>query len=178
MDSDFHVEADGLARFLVSAQGLISISERTAIREYATATVTALLAGRRIFREDFDERLRLLQLVRGVHGLHVYATEFWIEYLLSDAAFSNGPDISSDLFVLASRLAQELSAGRIYSLPKELTVPPSDVDERLQLFQQHHLLYEQMKASLNSRSRKCLEVEFFKQQGGFSINNISLCTRA
>ncbi|KAL5382784.1 hypothetical protein DPSP01_006342 [Paraphaeosphaeria sporulosa] len=172
-DSTFAFIHVSVKEFLLSAQGLISVSERTAIREHATATVTALLAGRRIFREDFDERLRLLQLVRGVHGLHVYATEFWIEYLLSDAALSNGPDVSSDLFALASRLAHELSAGRIESLPKELTAQPSDIDERLQLFQEYHPLYEQMKASLNSRSRKRLEVELFKQQDPRSVTDHS-----
>ncbi|KAL5445537.1 hypothetical protein PMIN06_008076 [Paraphaeosphaeria minitans] len=170
-DATFAFIHVSVKEFLLSAQGLISISERIAIREHATAAVTALLADRRIFRADFDESLRLLQLVRGVHGLHVYATEFWIEYLLSDAALSNGPDVSSDLFALASRLAQEFSAGRIDPLPKELTVQPPDIDERLQLFQQYQILYEQMKASLNSRSRICLEVELFKQQEPKSISS-------
>ncbi|KAJ4303250.1 hypothetical protein N0V90_002143 [Kalmusia sp. IMI 367209] len=151
--------------FLQSAQGRISISERVASREHATATVTSLLAGLRVFQEGADERIRLLQLVRGVHGLHVYATEFWIECLLSDAAFTNGFDVSSDLFALASGLAHQLSAGRTDPLPKELTVQPSDVDERLQLFQQHPLIYEQMKAALNARSRKHLENEMLRQQG-------------
>jgi hypothetical protein len=156
------MQANSPVRFLLSAHGRITISERVAIREHATATVTTLLASSKIFGSDVDERLRLLQLVRGVH---VYATEFWIEYLLSDAALSNGPDISSDLFALASRLAHELSASHIHPLPKELTQQPSDIDERLQLFQTHPILYEQMKAALNSRSRKRLEVHLFRQQG-------------
>lgn len=155
------------SRFLQSTQARISISERVAVREHATATVTCLLAGLRIFHEDFDERVRLLQLVRGVHGLHVYATEFWIEYLLSDAALTNGFDVSSDLFALTSQLAQRLSAGRTDPLSKKLTVLPSDVDERLQLFQQHELLYEQMKAALNARSRKRLEIELLRDQSKF-----------
>lgn len=159
----------------MSAQGLISISERAAIREHATATVTALLAGRRIFEESFDERIRLLQLVRGVHGLHVYATEFWIEYLLSDAKLSSGLDVFSNLFALASRLAKDLSTNSLYPLPKELTIHPVDIDERLQLFQEHHLLYEQMKAALNSRSRKRLEAEVFQKQGTLFVIRDVLC---
>lgn len=154
-------------RFLQSTQARISISERVAVREHAIASVTCLLAGLRIFHEDFDERVRLLQLVGGVHGLHVYATEFWIEYLLSDAALTNGFDISSDLFALASQLAQRLSASRTDPLFKKLTVQPSDVDERLQLFQQHELLYEHMKAALNARSRKRLEIELVQDQSEF-----------
>lgn len=161
-------------RFLISARGLISISERTAIREHATATITALLAGRRVFKAGFDERNRLLQLVRGVHGIHVYATEFWTEYLLSDSELSNGPDVSSDLFALALRLAQELSTGCFYPLPKELIVQPADIDVRLQIFQQHRLLHEQMKASINSRSLQRLEIDFFKEQGRFSNTKVVL----
>jgi hypothetical protein len=170
------MQANSPVRFLLSGKGLITISERVAIREHATAAVTTLLASSKIFGADIDERLRLLQLVRGVHGLHVYATEFWIEYLLSDAALSNGPDISSDLFALAFRLAHELSASHIHPLPKELTQQPSDIDERLQFFQTHPILYEQMKAALNARSRKRLEVHLFRQQGQCLYENLAGCT--
>lgn len=143
------------------------------MREHATATIAALLAGLRIFHENFDERVRMLQLVRGVHGLHVYATEFWIECLMNDANFTNGLDTSSGLFAMASELAQQLSAGRIEPLPKDLTLHSSEVDDRLELFKQHSILYDMMKAALNARSRKRLETELLRPQGEIFNPNIS-----
>jgi hypothetical protein len=161
-------------RFLQSSQGRISISENKALREHGIAAVTCLLTGLQVFGNLFEERKRLLQLVRGVHGLHVYATEFWIEYLLIDASLMGGPDVSSPLFVLASELAERLNESTITTASKELIANTSDIDERLRLFQQHEVLYHQMKAALSARSRKRLELELLQRQGKIISNTYDL----
>jgi hypothetical protein len=96
-------------------------------------------------------------MIKGVHGFHVYATEYWTDYLLAAAAVTDGLDESSHLFTLVVLLAQkpqERSDGVAFS------AADSDViDERLLFIRQHEVLYRKVKASMISRSRKALDID-------------------
>ena len=80
-----------------------------------------MLAGLKTFDPDYSDQSRCLQVLRGLHGFHNYATEYWIEYLLSSTTSVDGNiDTSSRFFILSSELSKRL---------KELNISSSCEDE-------------------------------------------------
>ncbi|KAF2638470.1 hypothetical protein P280DRAFT_491867 [Massarina eburnea CBS 473.64] len=145
-------------RFLQSCQNGVGIDERVAIQEHALASMACLLSAVKIFCKDYCENARLLRLVKGVHGLHIYATEYWTEYLLANAASTGGIDASSSLVDLSYRLTDALakSSGSV-------AIPATSLDDRLKLLQEHPRLQLQITRSLWARSQKRLESEVLCQ---------------
>jgi hypothetical protein len=47
-------------------------------------------------------------VVRGLHGLHIYATEHWIDYLLAAAADNNNTPSRARFFKLSCELTEAL----------------------------------------------------------------------
>jgi hypothetical protein len=136
------------------------VSEPRAINDHGIATVACLLSGLEIFGETRSEHGRLARIVEGLHGFHVYATEYWTEYLLAHvASLADGPDASpSKLLALALELASRFAAQLPSSTgPEDVALSKQIQDERLYHLQRFPLLYQCVVANLRCRSLEGLE---------------------
>ena len=106
-------------------------------------------------------------MVKGLHGFHVYATEYWTEYLLSHAVSAGGLNTNSSLFVLAYRLADRLEEAANPTAAKEVDSQSRVLDERLTSLRQHAALHKQVERALKARSLKQLESELLQEHGKF-----------
>lgn len=103
------------------------------------------------------------RVIKGIHGLHVYATEYWTEYLLSEASRHGGISSDTCVFRLARQLANKLDT----RAPSDILIgepDPCELDERLLLLGQHQTLQNHVKRSLGSRTAKQLEHELQSEQ--------------
>ena len=153
------------SRFLQSSS--LGINERQALSDHGIATITCLLSGLQVFNGAFNEQTRPIRLIKGVHGLHVYATEFWTEYLLSEAEATGGPEISSPLLAMAFRLADRLNETVATTASIKCIDATNDNNERLLFFQGHKALYKHIGAAMEARSSKRLEMELLSGQSKF-----------
>lgn len=87
-------------RFLQTPSSNVVIHEQEALQEHAVAIIACLLSGARVFNKAYPEQAKYQRVAKGLHGLHVYATEYWTECLLSHAASGDGLDQSSSLSFL------------------------------------------------------------------------------
>ncbi|KAH6867418.1 chromatin remodelling complex Rsc7/Swp82 subunit-domain-containing protein [Thelonectria olida] len=146
--------------FLQSPSSNLVISEQDALLEHGVACITCLLSGLEVFGEGYQQQTRHLRVVRGLHGLHVYATEYWTDYLLTHVASAVGLDTSSCLFTLACQLAGKLDLDVDQSpLPKPVAI----TDERLKFLRQHSVLCKQVERALTARSLTRLEAEYLQE---------------
>ncbi|KAF2868791.1 hypothetical protein BDV95DRAFT_630472 [Massariosphaeria phaeospora] len=146
-------------RFLQSCQNGVAITQHEALREHGLATVTCLLAGLQVFNAAYNEQTRLLRLVKGVHGFHIYATEYWTEYLLNEGATSGGLDPTSSLCTLATQLTSKLEGTVSSTALTHIKDNAATLDERLKYLHNHEILRRHVECALLSRSRKRLESE-------------------
>jgi hypothetical protein len=145
--------------FLQGPESVLTIRESEANREHGVASIAILLAGLDVLDTTYCESTRSLRLIRGVHGLHNYATEFWTEYILADAAIVGGLDRTSQLCILADRLASRLHV----QCPR--TEYLTNADDRLKFFEHDVGLYGCISAALKARSRQRLESELLQDTG-------------
>lgn len=131
------------------------------------AAVSCLLSGLEVFNDVCDEQTRYLRLVKGIHGFHVYATEYWTDYLLNEAVVTSPIDTSSSLFALASRLACTLDKT---VAPLQHTNTIAVLDERMKALQQHEIIYRHVEHALKARSRKRLESELLQDYCTFKFS--------
>jgi hypothetical protein len=73
------------------------------------ATTACLLSGLEVFSETYQEQAKYFRVAKGLHGLHIYATEYWTGYFLSHAVSAEGRVTSTILPVFANRLVNKLS---------------------------------------------------------------------
>ncbi|KAF4437906.1 NACHT domain-containing protein [Fusarium austroafricanum] len=150
--------------FLQTASKTIAIKEHQALQEHGVAAVTCLLSGLKVFSQGFSEPERVLRVAKGVHAFHVYATEFWTEYLLStNLEATVFTDSTSRLINLALRLADQLEISQPMGSSGQ-----SDsklADKRLELFQQYPVLQRHMNRALKDRSLETLESRIFQEHG-------------
>ena len=137
------------------------------LQEHGIATIACLLSGLEVFSGTYQEQLKCLRVVKGLHGLHVYATEYWTEYLLSHATSVGGLDKDSRLFVLAHQLANELQKVSDHSKTNDADIGPTVFDERLASLRQHTALQKQVEGALRARSLEKLEWELLQEHGKF-----------
>ena len=162
---DHYKHADEQSRFLQTSSSNLVINEQEALQEHGIATITCLLSGLEVFSKTSEEQTKYLRVVKGLHGLHVYATEYWTEYLLSHAASAGGLDTNSSLFALAYRLADRLEETVNPTTTKEVDSESRMLDERLITLRQYITLYRQVERALKARSLKRLEAELLQEHG-------------
>lgn len=117
------------------------------------AAITCLLAGFRIFDTAYDANDRNLRILRGIHGFHIYATEYWLEDLLCSSAAFDGSEIAALLCSTAKILAGRLYAARHLtetSAEQELRT----LDNRLSNFADQGAVYDMIRYALMERSAK------------------------
>ena len=130
--------------------------------------MTCLLSGLEVFSKTYQEQAKYLRVVTGLHGLHVYATAYWTEYLLSHAVSAGGMGTNSSLLALAYRLANSLEETGNPTTAKEADSESRMLDERLISLRQHAALYKLVEGALKARSLKRLESELLQEPGKFN----------
>jgi hypothetical protein len=87
----------------------VPITRDKAICEHAVASATCLLSGLDVFHPHFSSHDRALRVLKGLHGFHVYANEYWVDnvlYLLaSEDSLNQFPDLSIILRKLSDKVA-------------------------------------------------------------------------
>ncbi|KAL6400957.1 putative NACHT domain-containing protein [Ilyonectria robusta] len=109
-DSTFAFIHASVKEFLQSPESNTILDEFSAVREQGLAIASCLLSGLQVFQSTYPEQARSLRVLRGFHGMHVYASEYWVEYLLYIAASKNGLDISTKFFIRSHELSIALNS--------------------------------------------------------------------
>ncbi|PTB69764.1 hypothetical protein BBK36DRAFT_1188402 [Trichoderma citrinoviride] len=142
-----------LDRFLQSSDSALSITETHSQRQHGLATVRCLLSCQEIFVPSYPEVERVGRILRGTHGFLMYATQFWVDYLLKDLDHDRGRFFESEIFVLSCRLAEAFTGAR-QSLEEADGDRP---DPRLALIRQRHYpLYMMAKALILEQNKDTL----------------------
>jgi hypothetical protein len=149
-------------RFLQSTSSNMVISEDEAVTEHCVSALACLLCGVDVFFGTMDRHSKALRVVKGIHGFHVYATDYWTEYLLH---YVKENPAGSDSTVL--RLGMQL-ADRLDECGYATTHPAQDshalpADDRLGLLVDWPLLSNIVATSLRARSLKRLESNLMQE---------------
>ncbi|KAF2108637.1 hypothetical protein BDV96DRAFT_616200 [Lophiotrema nucula] len=139
------------------------------------ASIACLMSGLEVFRGKFETEARSTRLIKGIHGLHVYATEHWMEYLLADATDPSGFDPSSPLLGVATQFAHRLYANIIAGRTGEPSKGNLLNDERLLPFKHDVMLYQALHDAVHARSRKGFESEMLKRRSSSQRSNSEEC---
>ncbi|KAK4144471.1 uncharacterized protein C8A04DRAFT_36713 [Dichotomopilus funicola] len=142
---------------------LLAICEEDVLQQHAAATLACLISGLDVFRKDYPEHPKVLRMIKGIHGLHVYATEYWTEYVLSEASRHGGINSATCVFRLADRLANKLKS-RVSSHVQMDESQQRHSDERLLLLEQNQSLQRFIQQGLDSKTTKQLERELQNEQ--------------
>jgi len=118
----------------------------------------------------YNQQTRLLRLVKGLHGLHVYATEYWTEYLLASVASRGSLQGSGKLLSLASQFTEALEKMADVALPK-WQISSGSTDDRLSLLNPYEKIQKQVEHALLARSQKQLEFELFQGLCEYSLHH-------
>lgn len=145
-------------RFLQSTSKGLNVSEIETLQQHGAATVTCLLSGVNVFCHTYAEQDRALRVAKGLHGLHVYATEFWTEYLFSWAASEcpRAEDDSVPLLDIACKLAESLDVSPATPTPT-LRHLNKRMDGRLKFLEEYPMLLKLVHEALQARSLESLE---------------------
>ncbi|KAK6700393.1 hypothetical protein SNK05_013204 [Fusarium graminearum] len=156
-DSTMAFIHNSVKEFLQTSSQPILLRQEQAFQEHGVATIACLLSGLKVFDDAYPERDRVLRVAKGLHGIHVYATEFWTEYLLHCISSNNTDtvDSSKSLISLACELADELERGGMTNMAGESITQP--IDDRLESLQQYPVLQKHVDRSLRSRSLESLQ---------------------
>ncbi|CAI0651167.1 unnamed protein product, partial [Colletotrichum noveboracense] len=109
-----------------------------------------------VFLRERSQQERAYRVLQGQHGLHLYATEHWTDYLLFRAEAENGFTIDLSVLALACNLAQRLD---------ETEGPPVEkssgnnarLDPRLRYLSGYPSLSKHVENFLRARSLETLE---------------------
>lgn len=143
----------------------MAIKNQEAFEEHGVATITCLLSGLDVFNTTYDKQARYHRVLKGLHGFHIYATEYWTEYLLSRAEYASGLEANSTLFSLACQMVDRLNAADDSTTTEHIEAQSSVQEKRLAYLQQFPILYKRVRAYLDARSIKRLEYEHLQIPG-------------
>ncbi|GAP89896.1 putative NACHT domain-containing protein [Rosellinia necatrix] len=149
---------NSVQEFLESSASNLPITEIKAIEEQGIATLACLISGVQTFSQHFDKRIRILQVGKGLHALHIYATEYWTDYLLRYMELTKMHDSSSKLINLANELSQRLD-GLIGPAFDGAAINKWSLDCRLELLKPYPIIETQAKVAMRQRSIKNLEAQ-------------------
>ncbi|KAI0114318.1 hypothetical protein GGR51DRAFT_503887 [Nemania sp. FL0031] len=157
---------DSVKEFFRSANNF-KFTEREAVLEQCISTVTCLLSGFE-YLVNGPREPKAMRVVKGIHGLHVYATEFWTENLLHYASM-DGLNCSEHLVKLTDELANKLEEYTKSSYNDGHDPDDTSTDARLELLKEWPLLSKHVQASLVGRGLKCLQSNILREM---NINTV------
>ncbi|QYS94528.1 hypothetical protein H0G86_001857 [Trichoderma simmonsii] len=154
-DSSYSFVHVSVRDFLQSSDTALLVTESESQKRHGLATVRCLLSGQQIFAPLYPDSERTLRVLRGLHGFHMYATEFWADYLLSSLKFDQAQFFDSEFFTLSCRLAESFIAAETNC--EDADGSPSD--PRLTLIRQKdYRLYKMVKVVLLEQNKEAIEV--------------------
>lgn len=137
--------------------------------QHAKATVTCLLAGVDVFAHPLKDPTTYIKILKGLYGLHLYATEYWTDYLICSATdLGNGGD-EADLWVLANSLAYKVDNMFDTISIQEPGNDGTPLDTRINLLSQYPVLQKQIRVAQKARSLKQVEAELSREHGWSSF---------
>ena len=128
-------------RFLTGSESGPFLRREWAHLQQTITCTQVLLSGLILFNNPFNDHEKSLRAVRGVHGLHIYANEFWIEHLLNLAeahTSCNSVEVASVLNVV-DQLCMRLTSPEAASLPTDAF--EEALDQRLAMLKQRQVIY-------------------------------------
>ncbi|KAM0267836.1 hypothetical protein ACHAPA_005433 [Fusarium lateritium] len=163
-DATFAFIHNSVKEFLQSSSKGLNVEENEALQQHGAATVTCLLSGFNIFCHTNTEQDKALRVAKGLHGLHIYATEFWTEYLLSWAVseYQRAEDDLAPLLQIACKLAASLNESPTKAIPNSEHLGKM-IDKRLEFLDQHPMLQKLVNQALQARSLGNLESRVFRK---------------
>ncbi|KAL7936950.1 hypothetical protein V8C35DRAFT_320598 [Trichoderma chlorosporum] len=155
-DSSYSFVHVSVRDFIQSSDSALSITENESQRRHGLATVNYLLNSHEIFSSSYPESERTLRVLRGLHGFHIYATAYWIDYLLADIELDQDMFFQSSFFILSCRLAEYFRGAE----PCLEVEDNSLSDSRLALIRPRcQPLYKEIKMVLLEKNKEMLEAE-------------------
>ncbi|ETS86312.1 hypothetical protein PFICI_00140 [Pestalotiopsis fici W106-1] len=145
--------------FLQSTTSNLPLDDTISIHEHGVASVTCLRAGLHVFRSDASRHAQNLRVVHGLHGFHLYANNYWVDYLLEIMKISSKPINEVPLYQLAVDLAAQANQNEIQSV-FDNEGERSSGDEGLSLIPDVQLR-RLVRLTLKSRSHKTTEQQIF-----------------
>jgi hypothetical protein len=140
--------------YLQTPQSTLLITEDRVIREHGIASVTCLLSGLKVFQPDYPHFDRSLRVLKGLHGFHIYATEYWVDYILSIVTSPDAlsradllPSVVNDLSKNLDSLGEPFNA---FDDEDNSTLSENGLD----LLKAYKGLHANARAALEARSRK------------------------
>lgn len=131
------------------------LDEARALHDQGLATASCLLSGYQVFQPSYPENMRFLRVLKGFHGLHLYASEHWVEYILSIAASDGGLDTGSSFFSRSQELASALN---FTDTSFDRITDRSLLDGRLCYIEKYPGLWNAVTAILAEKTAKSLTV--------------------
>ncbi|UKZ73066.1 hypothetical protein TrVFT333_000706 [Trichoderma virens FT-333] len=155
VDSSYSFIHMSVRDFLQGSDSGFLITENESQRRHGLATVRCLLSSQQTFDPSYSEAKRTLRILRGLHGFHIYATEFWVDYLLADLKFDQSCFFKSNFFQLSCLLVGNFIGAK----PDLETVDSGTSDPWLALIRQkHYPLYKIVKIMLLEQNKGTLEM--------------------
>lgn len=164
-------EPDDVFRFLQSPSSNLVIMEDKLLVEHGTAVISCLISGLDAFMNRHREQDTRFRVVKGLHALHIYATEYWAEYVLAHAA-SDGSATPSSLIDRACQLSDQLD--KIVGLEYTSHNEENDaMDERLMALQHFPGLRHHIERFLRARSLAQLKDELRRDSSNTPLEALS-----
>lgn len=150
------VGANTLNRFLQSRESNVPLEETQILYDQGLATASCLLSGFQTFKKDGSTAEQKLRVVRGLHGLHLYASEYWVEYLLDIAASDDGLKTTTAFFARSNSLAQIINSS---SSNFNLESNTDEIDSRLANLEEHGELWTAARSATSGRAKMTVSPE-------------------
>ncbi|KAI0543263.1 hypothetical protein GGR58DRAFT_519395 [Xylaria digitata] len=147
---------NSVQEFLESPASVLRITETSAVEEQGIATIACLLSGLHTFSQPQHQRDTNIQVAKGLHALHIYATEYWTQYLLCSVESAKPNSPPPKLIDLASDLSKRLDE-RAIPAQDEMVKKLSLLDPKLQLLGDYPLIQKQASVAIYARSLKNLQ---------------------
>jgi hypothetical protein len=150
----------------MSQSSELILTEEQCLYEHGVAALSCLLSGIQVLNDCRDEpenspkeQSKLRRFVKGIHGFHVYATEYWTEYLLASAESKGRLD--GKLLEAAIRLVEVLEKQTFPEGPEppSLIAAVANKEKRLEALNGYRALRKHVERSLYARSLKRFESE-------------------
>ncbi|KAK4207796.1 hypothetical protein QBC37DRAFT_326752 [Rhypophila decipiens] len=167
-DSTFAFVHISVKEFLQSPEGNHILDETGAVHDQGLATASCLLSGYQVFQPDYSENMRFSRVLAGFHGLHLYASEYWAEYILSVAVSDRGIDNGSAFFLRSQELASALDTP---ASSHERIIDSNLLDGRLRDIEQYPELWNTVVTTLAAKTTKSLIVP--EEKDKHSITSLS-----
>lgn len=128
------------------------------------ASVTCLLSGLRLLEASDQGRYRFI--VKGAHALHVYASVYWVDYLLCITQFRDGLNDAPELHTLLSHFCTKLDRTCLDQYPAEGT-GDSTLPSQLARLEQYGDIHSVVKQTLYARSPRNFEQQLLLENGRY-----------